>query len=661
MGAAAARPAACYTLVTPRAASPSVSLVARPGDGAPGPGAIIELPREETGMRQLVGTLILGFAASAVAGGADDVGKGFKGEWRTTLGVVTFEPVGDKVTARFVGPGMPPVQGTVKGKELTLEYREGRIKGNATLTLDDSGRSFTGWFQYSGGGQNAWNGWRPDPEAPAGKTGSFGGLWLTDLGLMELEQTGEKVRGRYAIRGTSDIEGDVKGRRLEFRYKGFRGGKGWFDLSKDGSTLSGAAVGDGANVWYGWGGRSAPEFARHAKLVPGKLVDGSTRGLLTYTVRAPEGYKEGGKAKWPVVVLLHGSNMNGKSYVATLAAAWPEVAKECILIGINGETPSNTSDDPRFNYSYVNFVGRSTYKGFPGTDRESPALVSEALAELKDVYPVRHYFVGGHSQGGFLTYSLLMNYPESIAGAFPISCGLIFQCEPSAYDDAPLRKAQRAVPLAIVHGKTDPIVDFGMGWYAATLFGESGWPAFRFFADDSGQHMFARLPVGDAIQWLLALSSDDPARLLDFAEARLKQRAYRDAIAALDRAKSLGLKGDQAARHARLARQVDTPARAGAKDLLPKIKANRDNTWIDAFLDYRDQFEFAPGAREGMRAFEDLRAKHEPPAKEALNQARQSFQQGQRDAGYAKYQEIVDRDYASSLYRPVKRWLSERK
>ena len=54
------------------------------------------------------------------------------------------------------------------------------------------------------------------------------------------------------------------------------------------------------------------------------------------------------------------------------------------------------------------------YRGFPGTDRESPALVREAMDELRRVYPVKHYLVGGHSQGGYLAYSLLMNSPEAV-------------------------------------------------------------------------------------------------------------------------------------------------------------------------------------------------------------------------------------------------------
>ena len=73
--------------------------------------------------------------------------------------------------------------------------------------------------------------------------------------------------------------------------------------------------------------------------------------------------------------------MNGKAYVNTLAQAWPEIAHDYLILGINGEIPSDIGEEPRFNYTYVNYVGRSTYRGFPGTDRESPALMAEALTD----------------------------------------------------------------------------------------------------------------------------------------------------------------------------------------------------------------------------------------------------------------------------------------
>jgi predicted esterase len=604
------------------------------------------------------GCLVLAPAVTAGEGA-------FDGEWRTSYGLVKLAQTGNDVSGTYGNAGEFTVKGTVQDHKLTFEYQEGDVKGDAQWTLDEAGHSFDGGFQVRGGRAGGWDGWRPDPEAPGGKLSHLGGLWLTDLGLMELEQSGDEVRGRYAVGGTSEIAGNVTGRKFEFESRAFRSGKGWFDVSTDGATFSGAANTNGFPGWYGWQGRRAPEFVRHVALVPGQIVDGSTRGLLTYSARAPEGYVEGDARKWPAIVILHGSNMNGKSYVNTIAAAWPDIARDYLLIGINGERPSATGDDPRFNYTYINYVGRSTFKGFPGTDRESPALVAAALKELREAYPIARYFVGGHSQGGFLTYSLLMNSPELIAGVFPISAGVIFQCEPAAYAEDALRATQRSVPLAIIHGKNDPAVNFSSGEYAATLFGEAGWPAFRFFADDSGAgHMFARLPVDEAIRWLEAQVSDDAARLLDFAEQRMKNEGgFRDAVAALNRARTLKADTSDDATKARLERllqEVNTRARAGGEEFLPKIRDDEGRTWIDGFLAFRDDFEFAPAAREVMQAFEAVRAEHEGPARKSLGEARAAFQQGRRDEGYARYQEIVDKYYAASSYRNVKRWLAER-
>ena len=592
---------------------------------------------------------------------ADDAPGPFQGGWRSTIGIVTLVQKGDAVTGTYGNAGQFSLKGTVRGKVLTFAYQEGAATGNGQFTLDAAGHAFTGTFQIQGGRSGPWNGWRPDPAASRGETGRFEGPWLTTLGLMELTQNGAEVAGQYASRGTSTLNGTVTGRRLDFHVQGFRGGSGWLDLAPDGKALAGAAHTDGFAAWYGWRGRPAPEYLRHVQLVAGRVVDGSTRNLLTYAARAPEGYREGSKTKWPTVLLLHGSSMDARSYVTTLAAVWPDIARDFILLGINGETASDTGTSPRFNYTYVNYVGKSTYKGFPGTDRESPALVSEAMAELKAIYPIDHYLVGGHSQGGFLTYSLLMNDPAAMAGAFSASAGVIFQCEPDAYTDEPLRRAQRAVPLAVIHGRNDPLVGFSSGASAAVVFGEAGWPALRFFTDEQGGHMFARLPIGPAIRWLETLASRDPAVLLAFAAAREKEGAHRDALAALHRARTFALSPEQKARADALSQTIEAQAAAAARPLLPRVKENRDGSWIDAVLAYRDDYEFADSARALMTAFETLRAQHTGPARTAFAAARKAFQQGQKDAGAAQYREIVQKYYASPLYRNVKRWLAEKK
>ena len=111
----------------------------------------------------------------------------------------------------------------------------------------------------------------------------------------------------------------------------------------------------------------------------------------------------------------------------------------------------------------------------------------------------------------------------------------------------------------------------------------------------------------------------------------------------------------------KLIRELDAQARTGAEKFLPAIRDNQNNQWIDDFLRYRDDFEFAPAAHDVMTEFAVLRAKHEAPAKKLLDEANAAFRQNRRDEGYAKYQQILDKHYAASCYRNVKRWVAARK
>ena len=237
---------------------------------------------------------IVALIAGASASGADAPVK-LAGDWKTTSGPVVLEQKGDEVTGKIVAFNLP-VKGKLEGKTLSLAYVENQANISSTLELDPTGNAFKGTSKASNGNQWEWSGWRSDPAALAAKAkpADFAGLWLTDLGLMELTVEGSKVKGRYALRGTSSLEGDIKGRHLDFKLKTWRfTGPGWFDLDEKGTALAGAGGTDGNPRWYGWQGRKAAEYAKHAPLVAGRIVDGSTENLLTYSVRAPEGYKAG--------------------------------------------------------------------------------------------------------------------------------------------------------------------------------------------------------------------------------------------------------------------------------------------------------------------------------------------------------------------------------
>ncbi|MCI0342234.1 MAG: hypothetical protein L0216_14005 [Planctomycetales bacterium] len=391
--------------------------------------------------------------------------------------------------------------------------------------------------------------------------------------------------------------------------------------------------------------------------VAGKLVDGAHANGMTYHIRAPATFDP--KKPLPAIVILHGSNMNSRAYVDTIVSAWPEIAEDYLLIGLNGErrSPASRTDDPRYNYTYVNFGGRSKY---PGTNKnESPRYVEEVLRDMKAALPITKIFVGGHSQGGFLTYMIFMNYPELVAGAFPISAGVIIQAEPVAFVDPEIRAAQRRIPIAVVHGMNDPTVAFSQGESSYESFEDDSFPMLRLFKDRMAGHMFALLPVDDAIRWLEAMTSESPAALASLAEKSIGEGKFRDALAAIARAREQDKDGKLKGKLADLSGRVERLVVPRAKTYLKAIQAARDGAWVDDFLEFRKHFEFADAAKEVVAAYKALRETHEKPAEELFWPARQDFMQKRKKEGREKLAEIVRKYYASSWYRVAKRWLEE--
>ena len=478
----------------------------------------------------------------------------------------------------------------------------------------------------------------------------FSGEWMSTFGPMELHQSGLTVDGYYGHAGESSLEGTVRDRRFEFEYGTVRGGgTGWFELEGDGRVMLGEyedSDGD-TNFWGAY--RLAPEVPA---VSPGEFVRGQSRSGLYFHLRVPEDYDD--SDEYPAIAFFHGSNMSARSYVETIAAVWPELAADYVLVGIDGEHMSAASDPGAlaFNYTYINFSGHRV--GDAWRYNQSPGLVSDALVELQEALPIRHWLIGGHSQGGFLTYALAMFYPDLVAGAFPMSCNLLVQAEPSYFDEAEMRAKQREVPIAHVHGTTDDVIEYSAAEYCYEAFQDGGFPMLRLFSDESAGHLFAHLPVAEAVRWLETFASGDARRLVAFGEEQLEAGHYRDATAAALRAAELDRAGALKSRIERLHERVDAQAEPRAGELLPAIRAARNDDWVDDFWEFRRQFAFTPAAADCMEAFARLREEHEEPADELFYESRGERDPARRDA---MREEIVEKYFASRWYRIVKRWL----
>lgn len=436
-------------------------------------------------------------------------------------------------------------------------------------------------------------------------------------------------------------------------------------VTRDGTSLTGTLTlaawpmtVAGKRERYGLDRLQRIAIVSRAKLVPGTITEGSASNGLTYCVRLPEGWTP--KSSWPALLVFHGSNMNTTAYVHTIAQQWPKLAADYVLLGINGElrNPRSDDDNPAYNYTYVNWVGeRSTMRGT--NPDESPKFIMEALTEIQGFLPLARIFVGGHSQGGFLTWTLFMHFPEAFAGAFPMSCGMIVQAEPDVFTDASIRTAQRARPIAVIHGRDDDVVDFSMSEWATEACIDDGFPLLRLFAPTGPGHRFALLPLEEAVRWLEAMASEDPAALVRTATTAVAEQRWRDAIAAAQRAAALG-NGKTAKALAPVLAAIDRVAKPEATRLEQAMAKAGDRSWVDAFLEFRAEHGFAEAAKGVCAAYRALREAQAKEGNELYWAARREFQQQHEDAAYAKCQELVERCYATRWYRVVKGWLDKR-
>ena len=228
-----------------------------------------------------------------------------------------------------------------------------------------------------------------------------------------------------------------------------------------------------------------PEIDSPAKVKPGTtgLLKAAGKGMR-YFLRVPKRYDPKSGAR--LIVFLHGSSMNGLQYLRSFEEKkWCEDDLLCCPNGENGTDPFGSN----------NF-------GF-----DSGPLVADVTQEIQKAFKTTITYVGGHSQGAFLTYSVILNNPDLYRGAFPMAGDCWIQNEPNLWEDKPdLLAKQKEIAIVVIHGKADPVVAFSQGEHAYDCFRAMGWSKLRLFAPKDLNHMFMLAPIDEALEWLDAMN-----------------------------------------------------------------------------------------------------------------------------------------------------------
>ena len=372
-----------------------------------------------------------------------------------------------------------------------------------------------------------------------------------------------------------------------------------------------------------------PEAAAPEKVKPGQTALLKAPKGMGYFLRVPKSYDP--KAGARLVVFLHGSNMNGLDYVRSFEGKnWADDAILCCPNGEEGKDP----------YGQNNFTFRSA------------PLVADATEQVKKAFKTTVSYCGGHSQGGFLTYSVILNFPDLFQGAMPMAGDCWSQNEPNLWEDKPdIAKKQREIAIAVVHSKDDPVVKFEQGQHAYDCFRAAGWQKLRLFAPENAEHMFMVYPVDEVLAWLDAMCG-------------VSGRGVEEQCAKWGGEGEWGW-ATAAARASPLPKRPSTaPAEAAAAKAaaaMADAMKGKPIEWIPKWLEFWRIHGAAGAAHNLVATYLDRRQKQSSDGRKLFNEANVLFRQQKRDEAYKVLEKLLAE--APCTYEGMYgwKWLSDRK
>ena len=353
------------------------------------------------------------------------------------------------------------------------------------------------------------------------------------------------------------------------------------------------------------------------------------------------------------ILWCHGSNMNGQWYVKALQTAG--YGRKEILIGPNGH---HKVRDWVYNFNAPTYDTRLAY-----------AILDDVGKRFK----LGQIYVGGHSQGAYYTFRIVLSKPDRFAGAIPFAGGLLLGLDPKS---AAFRKGKPGPVFAILHGEADPVVEPSLSDWAYELFVKADYPCVRYVHLENHNHWWPGPGVGPhaivdpglpeeqlqpvtwrTIQWVLAVTSTDPAALLLTADELLSRDRGADALFCVERAKRF--KGD-ARKIAALRARILQKGKEHTAAWLERMRGDRSGGWAGDLYGFRDAWGRVPTVAPVMKQLNLLRKKHVPQAAKQSRKAWRHVGKGEKEKARPLFRKTVDECFTAYEYaRPAARWLAK--
>ncbi|MFK7769887.1 MAG: hypothetical protein AB8B55_21950 [Mariniblastus sp.] len=359
-------------------------------------------------------------------------------------------------------------------------------------------------------------------------------------------------------------------------------------------------------------------------------------GEMQYFLRIPKSYDSDKGAR--IIVFLHGSNSNGITYLRSIEnAGW---CADDILVCPNGER-GNKEKDP---YKANNF----TFGSAP--------QIATVTKQIQAAFKHKRTYLGGHSQGGYVTYSCIMNFPELYDGAFPMAGGCWIQNEPNIWESNSAKLTlQKQIPIAIIHGRSDTVVPYELAKQARQAFLHMGYPKLRLFNPHRLGHQFMLSPVPDALKWMDAMNGETPRQSLVLAAGWVRNKQYGWAHqTAIEILKNEDLQTKLKSACEKICQDVEDAARIKTPSIKKSMLNDPAKRWIPKWAEFFTQFGATSAASELVKEYQTNRKSQRENAKELFEKGIKEIYRAKgdklpeekkfeiREAGYQALEKLLE-------------------
>jgi len=221
-----------------------------------------------------------------------------------------------------------------------------------------------------------------------------------------------------------------------------------------------------------------------AEVKPLTVHQWTSKNELRFTWVVPEGYD--GKTPRNLTVILHGTGLDYRW------GHWnnkPGVFRPAdIVVSVDGPSP-----------------GQGETRLFLGEPKDA-AAIKAFLAELRASFAVDRIFLYGHSQGGFFVVYYAGEFPETVAGVVAHASG--------AWNWSKMPPALKKVPIAFVHGSSDPVVPYGQSPGSRDAYVEKGFELVSLRRMAFYNHWPNAIRNTEALDWCQGMGTSSPEEAL---------------------------------------------------------------------------------------------------------------------------------------------------